>query len=117
CDITNGCSRGYEGDTTLASRASTARALGPGNSVRIAGRLSELLFMLLTSLARAMDAEFPESTRIASMRDIRSLVQVAKNAQLVCGGRCDNVDDIGNCQWPACCRTDLVHTDVLIAGH
>jgi hypothetical protein len=45
---------------------------------------------------------FPESTRIASMRDIRSLVQVAKNAQLVCGGRCDNVDDIGNCQWPAC---------------
>src|SRR4030095_15261747 len=58
CDITNGCSRGYEGDTTLASRASTARALGPGNSVRIAGRLSELLFMLLTSLVRAMDAEF-----------------------------------------------------------
>src|SRR3954453_3680847 len=58
CDITNGCSRGYEGDTTLASRANTARALGPGNSVRIAGRLSELLFMLLTSLARAMPAEF-----------------------------------------------------------
>src|SRR6267142_4743644 len=57
CDITNGCSRGYEGDTTSASRAKTARALGPGNSVRMAGRLSESLFMRLTSLARTTDAE------------------------------------------------------------
>src|SRR5437870_12465340 len=56
CDITNGYSRGYEGDTTSASRARTARAFGPGNSVRMAGWLS--LFMRLTSLAREMDAEF-----------------------------------------------------------
>src|SRR5262245_20752270 len=51
------------------------------------------------------------------MRDIRSLVQVAKNAQLVCGGRCDNVDDIGNCQWPACGLADFIHTNILIASH
>src|SRR5437764_9017508 len=57
CDITNGCSRGYDGDTTSASRARTARALGPGNSVRMAGELSESLFILLLAPARAMDAK------------------------------------------------------------
>src|SRR6266566_9106662 len=56
CDITYGGSRGYEGDTTSASRARSARAFGPGNSVRMAGWLA--LFIRLTSLARAMNAEF-----------------------------------------------------------
>src|SRR6266699_2476449 len=58
CDITNGYSRGYEGDTTSASRANSARALGPGNSVRGAGWLSESLFMNSLGSLKPTDAEF-----------------------------------------------------------
>jgi hypothetical protein len=43
-------------------------------------------------------------------------MQVAKDAQLVRGRGCHNVDGIGNCQWPAGGRADPVYTDILIAG-
>src|SRR5205823_4704263 len=59
---------------------------------------------------------FPPSTCITCMGDFGSLVQVAKDAQLVRGRRRNNVDGVGNCQWPACGRADSVHTDILIAG-
>jgi hypothetical protein len=51
------------------------------------------------------------------MSDFRSLMQVAKHAELIRGRRCDNVDVISNCQWPACGLADLVYTDILIASH
>src|SRR5262245_59842624 len=51
------------------------------------------------------------------MSNFRSLVQVAKQAELVRGRRCDNVDVIGNCEWPACGLADFVHTNILIASH
>jgi len=48
------------------------------------------------------------------MGDFRSLMQVAKDAQLVRGRRRDNIDGVGNRQWPACCCADPVHTDILV---
>src|SRR6266700_3270338 len=50
------------------------------------------------------------------MGDCRSLMQVAKDAQLLRRRRGDNVNGIGNSQGPACGRADPLHTDILIAG-
>ena len=44
-------------------------------------------------------------------------MQVAKHAELIRGRRCDNVDVIGNCEWPTCGLADFVYTDILIASH
>src|SRR5690348_11779887 len=60
---------------------------------------------------------FPESTRIASMSNFRSLIQVAKHAQLIRGRRCDDANVIGNCEWPTCSLADFVYTDILIASY
>src|SRR5215467_9229830 len=51
------------------------------------------------------------------MSNFRSLMQVAKHAKLIRGRRCDNVDLIGNCEWPACGLADFVYTDILIASY
>src|SRR5262249_15370590 len=51
------------------------------------------------------------------MSNFRSLMQVAKHAELIRGRRCDNVDVIGNCEWPTCGLADFVYTDILIASH
>jgi hypothetical protein len=53
---------------------------------------------------------------MTSMGDFRSLMQVAKDAQLLRRRRGDNVNGIGNSQGPACGRADPVHADILIAG-
>src|SRR6266403_4385090 len=58
---------------------------------------------------------FPRSTCITCMGDLRSLMQVAKDAQLVRGRRRNDLDDFGNCQWPACGGADPLHADILIA--
>lgn len=51
------------------------------------------------------------------MCNFRSLLQVAEHAKLIRGRRCDNVDVIGNCEWPTCGLADFVYTDILIASH
>src|SRR5262245_11792518 len=51
------------------------------------------------------------------MSNLRSLMQVAKHAELICGRACDNVDVIGNREWPACGLADFIYTDIFIASH
>ena len=60
---------------------------------------------------------FSGSKHITGMSDFRSLMQVAKHAELIRGGWCDDVDDIGNCKSPTCGLADFVYTDILIASH
>src|SRR5262245_38741064 len=51
------------------------------------------------------------------MSNLRSLMQVAKHAELICGRACDSVDVIGNREWPACGLADFIYTDIFIASH